>query len=120
MYELEQGARNYDCSNKSEIIWYILNYHGFNATLAGNAGIYNGKISYHMFVWVHTDTGTVVVDPTIEYARVGTAIVPPDESLWTRGWTWNSPTDFIAIGNPDDMRGITMDTPIEELPIRRR
>jgi len=112
--QYEFTATGLDCSDKSEIIWYLLNLNGFNATLVGNAGVLNNKIEYHMFVWVNTDNGAIVVDPSFG------VIVPPERSLWTQGWVWDSPTEFLKVGNKNDMRGITLDTPIEELPIRKK
>ena len=115
-------AETTDCSNISEIIWYIMNFYGFNAKLVGNAGVYDGNVSGHMFVYVLVGDGTVVIDPTIglNENRIGTIVVPPTGSLWSKGWVWDSPTEFLKVGHQDDMRGITLDTPIEELPIRRK
>ncbi len=103
-----------DCSNASEIIWYLLNTNGFNASLAGNAGVWDNRIVYHMFVWVNTDNGTIVIDPSLG------VIVPPEGTLWTQGWVWDSPTEFLKVGHKDDMCGITLDTPIDELPVRKK
>jgi len=112
----------FDCSDISELIWYALNNNGIDAILVGNYAIHNGKMYAHMFVWVPTQDGVVIIESRGENwseSRLGEVIYDPTP-MYTSGWVWDSPTEFLKAGQQDDMRGITLDTPIEELPIRRK
>lgn len=112
----------FDCSNISEIIWYVLNNNGIDAVLVGNYLEHDGVLYAHMIVWVETEDGIIIVeslDDDWSENRIGKVVYDPPQ-LYTSGWVWDSPTEFLKVGNPSDMRGITLDTPIEELPIRRR
>jgi hypothetical protein len=115
-------SNKFDCSDISELIWYVLNNNGMDALLVGNCIITDDTIYGHMFVWVNASDGMIVVESTGENwttSRLGEVMHDPPD-LYTSGWVWSSPTKFLLKGKKDDMRGITLDTPIEELPIRRK
>jgi len=116
-------SRVFDCSNIAEIDWYILERAGKDCDIAANGGKLNGKDMGHVFVWVKTETGIIVVDSTYgatsQYGIGGT--IEPGE-FYTNAWVYDSPKDVVESYRDErpGMTGITLDTPIEELPIRRK
>ena len=117
-----------DCSDTTEIIWYIMTTNGYEFKIVGNGGTYKKeKIEGHMFGWVITNDGVIVVEPTWnrnKRDRLGLVLKNINETsdrLYLQGWAFDSPTEFLEVtGLTHDMSGITLDTPIEELPIRRK
>lgn len=113
----------FDCANVAEIIWYLMEKNGYTCDLAANGGYsktLNARCA-HMFVWVRTENGTVVVETTFgtyPHKRIGTVIRERD-AFYETAWVFGSPTECKS-RTPTEVTGITLDTPIEELPIRRK
>ena len=123
--EIKDGEM--DCSDISEIIWYVLKTNGYNCSIIGNGGKSNGKYGGHAFVWAKVDDGVIVIETTWDAKpdeRIGVVLTGLDEeedAFYLTGWEFGDPTTYIEITGFDyDMSGITLYTPIEELPIRRK
>lgn len=113
----------FDCSDVAEIDWYILSREGYNCTLMANRG-YNtltGNRTGHMFTWVKTDYGVVVVDPTyqVDTSECIGRVLEDVSQFYLQAWKFGAPSQAAEIA-PGEVRGITLDTPITDLPIKAR
>lgn len=115
----------FDCSDISEIIWYVLETNEYDCSVVANAGIYEGNESYHMFVWVKENDGVIVVEPTWQAdpkKRIGTVLrdTTEDDTFYLHAWEFGDPAEFIEMtGLTGDMMGVTTETTITDLQIRR-
>ncbi|KUK43427.1 MAG: hypothetical protein XD72_2189 [Methanothrix harundinacea] len=115
-----------DCSNISEIIWYILRLRGYNATIVSNCGIstITKDVFMHMFVWVKAEDGVIVVEPIARNESIGHVMSNLDierDKFFLMGWEHNTPQEYLSrVSFTNEMIGISIDYPIELLPIRMR
>jgi len=121
--------KEFDCSNISEIIWLVLEQHGYSCDLVGNSAYVPSKdrVSRHMFVWVRLQDGVAVVEPTWEIRpteRIGLVLEDLDsttDAFYLSGIVIDSPEEYIRIGgNRMDMIGVNKSYSIDSLPIYRR
>jgi len=115
----------FDCSDISELIWYVMTTNGHDCALVVNDAVLKntGNLNMHMFVWVATSEGIIVIEPTNgtdPHKQIGKVLnVTENDTFYTSGWFSSTPEKLRRGGYVNEVRGITADYPIELLPLVR-